>query len=656
MPLVAAVLLVPMTQKPVPPTPNDGDIPKPGSVAVGLAGSAEPDVVRYLNVRSAGAASLSPDGTQVAYRTSTTGSPQIWVVPTNLGAPVRSGSQTSGGVPRQVTFGEPISTHRWSPAGDWIFYGCDRGGNEREGYYLVSPDGTRERELLPPTEAFRQFGGFSPDGKKIAYTTTGRTPIDFDLHLIDIDSGKDELVKEGKGGLTVASWRPDGGALLLSEIRGEDANDVYMIDLTTKAVDKIFVPAEPAAYGSFAWKRDGSGFYLTTNEGREFEALCYYDVASKKLTVVEAPEHDVEQAVLTQGGTHLVWVTNESGFSTMRVTDLRQGTTQRFDGTWPPGVSSIGVAESAARPTDPGVFSVVIVNNSPGVPGDVWIADLNKGKSSRVTESSLAGLDSKSFVAPTALDFKARDGVTLHGLLYMPAAAKGVKPAVLLSVHGGPTAQARPSFNPVHQYLLARGIAIFDLNFRGSTGFGKAFARLDNGRLRPNAVLDMADALAFLEKDGRVDAKRAAVMGGSYGGYLTYAALTQLPDLFRSGVSIVGVSNWVTALEQASPTLKASDRLEYGNIDDPEDRKFFVELSPITHIKNVKAPIMVLHGANDPRDPPTESDQFVRGVRELGGEVEYLRFPDEGHGIRKLANRITAYRRVAKFLERTLTP
>jgi dipeptidyl aminopeptidase/acylaminoacyl peptidase len=227
---------------------------------------------------------------------------------------------------------------------------------------------------------------------------------------------------------------------------------------------------------------------------------------------------------------------------------------------------------------------------------------------------------------------------------------------VLLSVHGGPTAQARPSFNPVHQYLLARGIAIFDLNFRGSTGFGKAFARLDNGRLRPNAVLDMADALAFLEKDGRVDAKRAAVMGGSYGGYLTYAALTQLPDLFRSGVSIVGVSNWVTALEQASPTLKASDRLEYGNIDDPEDRKFFVELSPITHIKNVKAPIMVLHGANDPRDPPTESDQFVRGVRELGGEVEYLRFPDEGHGIRKLANRITAYRRVAKFLERTLTP
>jgi hypothetical protein len=143
-------------------------------------------------------------------------------------------------------------------------------------------------------------------------------------------------------------------------------------------------------------------------------------------------------------------------------------------------------------------------------------------------------------------------------------------------------------------------------------------------------------------------------MGGSYGGYMTYAALTLLPEKFAAGVSFVGVSNWVTALEGASPQLKASDRIEYGNIDDPEDRKFFTELSPITHIKNVRAPLLVSHGANDPRDPVTESDQFVRAIRERGGEVEYLRWPDEGHSIRKLANRVTAYRRVARFLERTL--
>jgi dipeptidyl aminopeptidase/acylaminoacyl peptidase len=222
-------------------------------------------------------------------------------------------------------------------------------------------------------------------------------------------------------------------------------------------------------------------------------------------------------------------------------------------------------------------------------------------------------------------------------------------------VHGGPTWQARPMFDAATQHLLARGIAVFDLNFRGSTGYGKRFARLDNKRLRTNAVRDMEDAMHWLAKDGRVDTSRAAVMGESYGGFMTFAAVTTFPNLFDAAVSFVGVSNWVTALEGASPVLKASDRLEYGDINDPEDREFFRQISPITHVDKVKTPIMVLHGANDPRDPVSESDQFVRGVRENGNEVKYLRFPDEGHGIRKLENRLIAYRRIADFLERKLS-
>jgi dipeptidyl aminopeptidase/acylaminoacyl peptidase len=257
-------------------------------------------------------------------------------------------------------------------------------------------------------------------------------------------------------------------------------------------------------------------------------------------------------------------------------------------------------------------------------------------------------------VVPEPLDFPARDGVELHGLYYAPRGAPGDgAPPLLLSVHGGPTSQARPWFDAVLQYLLTRGIAVFDLNYRGSTGFGKSFARLNDGRLREAEYLDMEDAVRFLGESGRVDPARAAVMGGSYGGYLTMAGLARLPETFSAGVAFVGVSNWVTALEGASPQLKASDRVEYGDIDDPEDREFFRSISPITHVAGVRAPVMVVHGANDPRDPVTESDQYVRGVRERGGEVEYLRFPDEGHGIRKLENRLIAYRRIADFLERT---
>jgi dipeptidyl aminopeptidase/acylaminoacyl peptidase len=227
---------------------------------------------------------------------------------------------------------------------------------------------------------------------------------------------------------------------------------------------------------------------------------------------------------------------------------------------------------------------------------------------------------------------------------------------VLLSVHGGPTAQARPTFDPTRQYLLTRGIAVFDLNYRGSTGYGRSYARLNDGRLRERELHDLEDAVRWLEQSGRVDASRVAIMGGSYGGYLTMAGMARLPHLFRAGVAAVGVSDWVTALEGASPSLKASDRIEYGDIDDADDRAFFQAMSPITHVAGVRAPVLVLHGANDPRDPVTESDRYVRAIRERGGEVEYLRFPDEGHGIRRLENRIIAGRRIAAFLERLLGP
>ncbi|HEX3130225.1 MAG TPA: S9 family peptidase, partial [Thermoanaerobaculia bacterium] len=424
--------------------------------------------------------------------------------------------------------------------------------------------------------------------------------------------------------------------------------DAWLLDLRSGELTTLFKPEVASTYESFAWKPDGSGFYMVSDQGREHAGLAWYDLDRRELTWVETPDHDVEQVDLDHGGRYLVWTTNEGGYSTLHARDLAENRDLEAP-KMPPGIYGVRWAESAP------VLALTVFG--PQVPGDIWTWDPRGGQGAvRATSSSLAGLDPGSFAVPQALDFPASDGVMLHGLLYLPKGSEGKKPPVLLGVHGGPTAQARPGFNAVFQYLLSRGIAVFDLNFRGSTGFGKTFSRLDNGPLRPNAVHDMADALDFLKKDGRVDADRAAVMGASYGGYMTFAALSTFPDRFRAGVSSVGVSNWVTALQGASPQLKASDRIEYGNIDDPKDRAFFEEISPIRQVSRVKAPLMVMHGANDPRDPVTESDAFVEGIRQHGGEVEYLRFPDEGHGVRKLANRVAAYRRVAAFLERTLRP
>jgi dipeptidyl aminopeptidase/acylaminoacyl peptidase len=618
------------------PTPNEDDIPKPVPVELGLAGTDRPDIARFLNVRTASAPSLSPDGAQLAFRTQISGAPQLWVV------------DAAGGWPRQLTFGEPVTFHRWSPTGEWIVYGVDRNGNEREGFYLITPDGTRERELLAPSDAFRTFGEFTRDGRRIAYATTERNGIDFDIHLLDVATGEDREVFRGRMGLYVASWRPDGGAVLLTEARGEDANDVFLFDLATSRLDTLFAPPARASYGGFAWTPDGRGFYLATNQDGEHAVLAYHDVAARSLRTIESPERDVESVALSADGRYLAWTTNDGGYATLHVRDL---SAQRDVAAPAPPRGIYGIDWAAHAP----VLSISVV--SPQIPGDIWTWNATTGVLRRATRSDAAGLDLERMVLPEHFSFPARDGVVIHGLLYMPAGGTpGNRPPVLLSVHGGPTAQARPTFEATRQYLLTRGIAVFDLNYRGSTGYGKTFARLNDGRLRVNELYDLEDAVRWLQSKGRVDASRVAIMGGSYGGYLTMAGMARLPALFRAGVASVGVSDWVTALEGASPSLKASDRIEYGDIGDAEDRAFFRSISPIEHIAGVRAPVMVLHGANDPRDPVTESDRYVRGIREPGGTVEYLRFPDEGHGIRRLSNRIIAGRRIAAFLERLLTP
>ena len=199
-------------------------------------------------------------------------------------------------------------------------------------------------------------------------------------------------------------------------------------------------------------------------------------------------------------------------------------------------------------------------------------------------------------------------------------------------------------------------MAVLDLDYRGSTGYGRRFTELDDGRRRMDAVRDMGGALDWLGRQRLVDASHAAVFGASYGGFMAFAALSMLPGRFVAGVGMVGVSNWITALEGAAPLLKATDRAEYGDLDDPDDRQFLTDISPITHVDSIRAPLMVIHGANDPRDPVAESDRLVSAIRARGGTVEYLRFPDEGHGIRTQANRLIAYRRIAMFLERALVP
>ncbi len=613
---------------------NPDDIPVTGPVTVGLAGEQPADIVRFLMANGAEEAWLSPDGSQLAYEWSITGKPQLWIV------------DIDEGLPRQITFGREITFFRWAPNGRNLIVGRDADGNGRDGYFLISSDGTKETQLLPLSEAFREFGTFSSDGKVILYSSTERNGLDFDIYSLDLDSNETRLIVKGDFGFFPRAWQPDGDIVIVSETRGEIANDVHFLDMANGELTSKFHPEDASLYEHFAWLPDGSGFFMATNEGREFSGLAVYSLEDEELEYLSTPDFDISNVVLSSDGRYLTWTTNEDGYSKLHAID-RVTDQDLTVPDLPPGTFELGYSRNAP------VLSILI--SGPRTPGDVWVWDLKSGVNSNPVASSLGGLKSDDFIMPISLRFTARDGVAMQGLLYLPnESIYDFKPPLVLDVHGGPSEQGRPDFQPATQYLVNRGIAVFDVNFRGSTGFGKTFTRLDNREKRLDSVRDLVDTMAFLSQDGRIDTSRTAVMGRSYGGYMVNAVLGQYPGIFDAGVSQVGVSDWVRALQDASPTLKASDRVEYGDIREKRWQRFYEKISPINDAAKISVPLLVQHGVNDPQDPVAESDRLVRAIREAGGTVEYLRMPDEGHNLKKQKNRVAYYRRLAEFLDRQL--
>jgi dipeptidyl aminopeptidase/acylaminoacyl peptidase len=610
------------------------DIPVIEPVTVGLAGEQPADIIRYLMARGALQTRISPDGNTIAFGYRVTGEPQLWVV------------DAAGGWPRQLTFGSAVTFFRWSPDGKQLLVGRDFNGNEREGYNLLSVDGSAERQLLPQSNAFRAFGTFSADGSRFIYSSTERNGRDYDIYIAATDTGDTRIVYEGTFGFFPQAWQPGGDLVIVTETRGEDAQDVHLLDIISGEITPLLQPEVAAAYSSFAWLPDGSGFYLATNEDREYAALAFYSLEDDELRFLESPEADISDVTLSGNGRYLAWLTNEDGYSILHMVDRGNDKTLTPP-ELPPGVYSLEFSDTAS--------ALNIRVTGPATPGDVYVWNVGSGELSHAVESSLAGLDAATFVTPESLRYAARDGVELHGLLYLPTNAQLTEnPPVLVAVHGGPTSQSRPTFEPELQYLVNNGIAVFDVNVRGSTGFGKSYMRLDNREKRLDSVRDLVDTVAFLSQDDRLNTNRIAVMGGSYGGYMVNAVLGSYPGVFDAGVSRVGVSDWVRALQEASPGLKASDRIEYGDIREEKWQQFYAVNSPINNTDNIKVPLLVQHGANDPRDPVTESDRLVTKIREAGGTVTYMRFPDEGHSIAKQANRVAYYRTMAGFLEKQL--
>jgi len=626
-----------------PPGPGEGPDenleaiePTPEPIRIGLAGEFPADIARFLLVQGISGAQLSPTGDYVAVSKSVTGEPQLWLIPTD-------GSQA-----RQLTFGNGITFFRWAPDGQSLVYGADNAGDEQEAYFRISVDGKREAELVPALPgAFRFFGGLLPDDRTIVFASTERNGLDFDIYTRDTQTGEQRMIFEGEFAWWPRSIAPDGKSLLMTQAVGEDSNNLFRLDLESGEVTTLSQPERRAntQAGGFAWTADGSQVFHTSNEDREFRALIRREIESNEVEVLVELEHDIDNVQLCgDNDRFLIWTSNEDGFFRLHGRDLVAGRALDTP-TLPAGVYSLSCPRGSAK-------AALVVNGST-TPGDLLLWDLATGSAETLWAANLAGLDPARLVQPESIRMEARDGVMLQGLLYLPRADARLDdgpPPVVFDVHGGPTAQSVATFSGTTQYLLGRGIAVFRPNIRGSTGFGHTYVTLDDQERRLDSIRDLVDMLEFFREDGRVDASRAIVRGGSYGGYAVNAVLANHSDSFIAGVSLFGVADWVTALQVASPALKAADIVEYGDIREQRWLDFYTTYSPIRQADQIRVPVLYSHGVNDRRVEIYETEVMVRTLRANGIDAPYIRFRDEGHGWRRLSNRLFYHRREAEFM------
>ena len=583
------------------------------------------DFARYLRIRGAYGASWSPDGRRISFLTDITGVPQVWEVP------------AEGGWPDQLTFHEErVMGARYSPADDALVFSMDVGGNERAQIFLLKSSDGEERDLTREPDAIHYFGGFSPDGGRIAYTATRRNGTDFDVYVQDLD-GEPEMVWEVSGYHGVADWGPDGSYLIVARYRSNLDNELYRLDLTTGEATLLTPHEDEALFSNVNVTPDGSGAYLATDRDGDFSRLAHLDFSTLDLRYLTPDDWDVESVELSGDGRYLLASRNVEGYSDFM---LFNGSGRRMPDLELPG----GVLGDFEFSPDSGKLAYTMAG--PDRNTDVWVVDLPDGEPRRLTRSSTAGIPRATFRRPRVVHYPTFDGREIPALFYEPEASSGNAP-VIVNVHGGPESQSRPLFAPVTQYLLHRGYAVFSPNVRGSTGYGKEYTHLDDVELRMDSVRDLAHAAHWLREAGH---ERVAVMGGSYGGFMVLAALTEYPELWSAGVDIVGIANMVTFLENTGSYRRALREPEYGSLE--KNQEFLQSISPIHKAEDITAPLMVIHGKNDPRVPVGEAEQIVERVKKNGGAVEYLLYEDEGHGLAKLKNRLDAYPKIAAFLDR----
>lgn len=588
-------------------------------------------------INSATSPSLSPDGRRLAYLSNVSGSPQIWVLDLSTNAAVQ-----------MTKLSDPVGSIFWSPNADRLAYSVAPGGGLNTQVWVMNADGTRATRLTPGGKENNGLAGWTRDGAALMVDSNKDNPAARDPALIDIATGKWTMLASAKGLNSVADLR--GDRAIVTRLLGRGDNNVYLINRRT-GTETLITPHEGKAQSGWGeLSPDGQTVYLISNIDRDRQAFGTVRLSADGQPgpvryFAERADAVAEGAVLSEDGRTAALMWNAGGRSELAFLNTATGRV-RSGPKLPFDIAFLSEFSANGR-------MLAVVGGGADRTTDVYLVNVASGAVTRATTSRHDGVDLTRLVLPELVTYTAHDGLKLSGWLYRPKGISGPMP-VVFNYHGGPEGQARPTMSPDAQALVASGIAVFAPNVRGSSGYGKAFMAMDDGAKRFDGIRDIKATTDVLVAKGIADPKRLGIMGGSYGGYMVMAGVTEFPNMFAAGANLFGIVNFESFFRESEPWMAAISTTEYG--DPATQADILKSLSPIHKLDRIITPLFVLHGANDTNVPVVEAEQIVSAMKARGVPVKYTLFPDEGHGWRKTLNRVRSTTEIVGFFVEHLKP
>ena len=601
-------------------------------------------IEKLYMTRQVGRPTWSPDGKSIAFISNMSGRNNLWIVPAD------------GGWPVQLTVNDQRQTApAWSPDGKWIAYQSDYDGDEQWDIFLVSPKTGKVVNLTQTLEIAEINPTWSPDGRYLACEVKPKTSAAYEIDIYDI------VMREVKHlttntpqdkGNTNPIWSKDGRYIVYTQVqaKGTDSN-IFIADVTT-GKSTLLTPHEgEQRFSADDVSPDGKRVLLTSNAVNGYENIGLLEIATNQITWLTRDKWEIRGHEFSRDEKHITFSANVDGNEDIYLYDLASRKSAAL--AVPKGVNEPVGGRSAFSADG---SRLLFNHNGSTTPGDLWVYDLNSRKALQITHSLVAGVRPEDMVEPYLVHYPSRDGRwTISAFLYVPFnMARNGQNAAIVYIHGGPTSQTMNSFNRFVQYAANQGYMVLAPNYRGSTGYGKEFQQANLFDMGGGDLQDVLAGVDWIKQTGHLDPKKIAVMGGSYGGYLSMMGVTKAPEVWAAGVPIVPFVNWFTEIENEDPVLRQSDLATMGDV--VKNKALYEERSPINFIDQIKAPLLLLAGGHDPRCPKSETQQVVDAIKRRGGTVDYKIYENEGHGFARVENQIDAYQRVANFLLAHVVP